>query len=124
MSTMESKSVFISRFDRIWTQARRVQLSQALCWSILTALAGISLLTIVDYWWELPHAWRLAGVVLIGVVSVSVGITLIVKSVKRWRRQATAAAIEQVFPQLGQRIRTTVQYGPLSTDEIEHALGE
>ncbi|MCY0464288.1 hypothetical protein OVW20_29325, partial [Klebsiella pneumoniae] len=42
-----------------------------------------------------------------------------VQSVRRWRRQATAAAIEQVFPQLGQRIRTTVQFSPLSSGEIE-----
>lgn len=120
MSTIESKSAFISRFDRIWTQARRVQLSQAVCWSLLTALAGISLLTVVDYWWELPRVLRVAAIIAIGLLSCVVGVALIVRSVKRWRRHATAAAIEQVFPQLGQRIRTTVQFGPLSANEIEH----
>jgi hypothetical protein len=48
-------------------------------------------------------------------------IMLSVQSVRRWRRTATAAAIEQVFPQLGQRIRTTVQFGPLSSDQLGEA---
>src|SRR5204863_5613793 len=30
------------------------------------------------------------------------------------------ATIEEVFPQLGQRIRTTVQFGEMSSDEIQH----
>lgn len=118
MSTTETKSAFITRFDRIWTQARRVQLLQALCWSILTALAGIALLAVLDYWLELPHAVRISAVVLIGTASLLVAVSLTLKSVNRWRRQATAAAIEQVFPQLGQRIRTTVQYGPLTDGEL------
>ena len=112
------KSAFISRFDAIWAQARRVQLSQALCWAVLTALAGVALLAAADYWLELPLALRLAAVVAIAVGAVAVAVSLAVQSVRRWRRQATAAAIEQVFPQLGQRIRTTVQYGELSEGQI------
>ena len=110
----ESKSAFISRFDAIWAQARRVQLSQALCWAVLTALAGVALLAAADYWLELPLPLRLAAVVAITVGAVAVATSLAMQSVRRWKRQATAAAIEQVFPQLGQRIRTTVQYGELS----------
>ncbi|MCI0361342.1 MAG: hypothetical protein L0211_22900 [Planctomycetaceae bacterium] len=119
MST-DSKSVFLSRFDHIWAQARRVQLSQALCWAILTLLAGIALLAAADYWLELPLALRLAAIAAVAVASVAVAISLGVQSVRRWQRQATAATIEKVFPQLGQRIRTTVQYSELSEDEVEH----
>jgi hypothetical protein len=114
----ESKSAFISRFDAIWAQARRVQLSQALCWAVLTALAGVALLAAADYWLELPLALRLAAVVAIAVGAVAVATNLAMQSVRRWKRQATAAAIEQVFPQLGQRIRTTVQYAELSEGEV------
>ena len=114
----EAKSAFITRFDTIWAQARRVQLSQALCWGVLTALAGVALLAAADYWLELPLALRLAGVIAIGIGALAVAINLTVQSVRRWRRQATAAAIEQVFPQLGQRIRTTVQYGELSEGQM------
>ena len=113
------QSTFVSRFDRIWAQARRVQLSQALCWGVLTALAGIAFLAALDYWWELPRLARIAALVATGIAAVSVAVVLSIQSVRRWQRQATAAAIEQVFPQLGQRIRTTVQYGELSTGQIE-----
>jgi len=119
MST-DSKSIFLSRFDHIWAQARRVQLSQALCWAILTLLGGIALLAAADYWLELPLALRLGAIAAVAIASVAVAISLGVQSVRRWQRQATAATIERVFPQLGQRIRTTVQYSELSEDEVEH----
>lgn len=114
----DSKSAFISRFDAIWAQARRVQLSQAVCWAVLTALAGVALLAAADYWLELPLPLRWGAMAAIVVGAVAVAVSLAMQSVRRWRRQATAAAIEQVFPQLGQRIRTTVQYGELSDGQI------
>src|SRR5687768_2439625 len=116
MSTATNQS-FLTRFDRIWAQARRVQMLQALCWAVLTALAGVALLAAVDYAFELPLAIRVAAIVAVAVASVGVVISLSLQSVRRWRRQATATAIEQVFPQLGQRIRTTVQYGELSAGQ-------
>ena len=70
--TADSKTVFLSRFDHIWAQARRVQLSQALCWAILTLLAGIALLAAADYALELPLALRLGaiGAVVVGSLAV------------------------------------------------------
>ncbi|MGI8982556.1 MAG: hypothetical protein ACR2FY_25265 [Pirellulaceae bacterium] len=120
MST-DTRSAFVTRFDRIWTQARRVQLWQSLCWGVLTALGGIALLAAVDYLLELPHLLRIVAIGAISVASIAVVTMLSVQSVRRWRRTATAAAIEQVFPQLGQRIRTTVQYGPLSSEQRSEA---
>jgi hypothetical protein len=119
MATADTKSAFVSRFDRIWAQARRVQLSQALCWGVLTALAGIALLAAIDYWWELPRLARIGALVATAIAAVVVAVMLSVQSVRRWQRQATAATIEQFFPQLGQRIRTTIQYGELSQGQIE-----
>jgi hypothetical protein len=116
----DSKSVFLSRFDSIWAQARRVQLSQALCWAILTLLAGIAFLAAADYALELPLALRLGAIAAVAVGALAVAIGLGVQSVRQWQRQATAATIEKVFPQLGQRIRTTVQFSELSEDEVEH----
>ena len=121
MSTVEARSNFVRRFDRIWGQARRVQLSQALCWGLLTALAGVALLAAADYWLELSRPLRLSAVAAIGTASLAVAMLLGFRSVRRWQRNATAAAIERVFPQLGQRIRTTVQFGELSTGQIEES---
>src|SRR5262245_56589952 len=102
MSTAQTSS-FVSRFDRIWAQAGGVQLSQSLCWGVLTALAGVALLAAVDYWWELPRLARVAALIATGIGAVTVAVMLSIQSFRRWQRQATAAAIEQVFSQLGQR---------------------
>jgi hypothetical protein len=88
---------------------------------VLTALAGIALLAAADYWLELPQVVRTGAMIVTIVAALTVAVMLCIYSLRRWRRQATAAAIEQVFPQLGQRIRTTVQYGPLSPRQIEGA---
>jgi len=114
------KSRFLRRFDRIWSQARRVQLVQALCWGILTVLAGLGLLAAADYWLEMSRPLRQTGLAVAVLASLGVAIGLVIQSLRKWQRTATAATIEEVFPQLGQRIRTTVQYGELSSEEIQH----
>ncbi|HUY34323.1 MAG TPA: DUF4175 family protein [Pirellulales bacterium] len=119
MSQAQIQSSFVRRFDRIWIQARRVQLWQAACWSLLTALAGIALVAALDYEFELSRRWRLAAAAANAAASLAVALGLAARSLRRWRRNATATTIERVFPQLGQRIRTTVQYGDLSRNEIQ-----
>lgn len=119
MAQADPRSGFVRRFDRIWLQARRVEYWQAACWALLTALAGVALLAAADYVWELASTWRVAAAAAIAAISAGVAAGLAIRSVRRWRRNATASAIERVFPQLGQRIRTTVQYGELSTNEIQ-----
>src|SRR5438094_357799 len=121
MSAGEFQSRFVRRFDRIWSQARRVQLSQAVCWAVLTLLAGLSLLAAADYWLELSYVVRQAAVIAIGLGAASVAAVLSMRSFHRWRRQATAATIERVFPQLGQRIRTTVECAELNSAQLQGA---
>ncbi|HEV3024379.1 MAG TPA: DUF4175 family protein, partial [Pirellulales bacterium] len=115
----ETRSGFIRRFDHIWQQARRVQLWQAVCWSLLTALGGVAALAAVDYACELSRPWRVLAASAIAIAAVAVAGYLAVRSLRNWQRNATASAIERVFPQLGQRIRTTVQFGNLAPGEIE-----
>src|SRR5829696_9058360 len=118
--SQDVQSRFLLRFDRIWAQARRVQLVQAICWGVLLALAGLGLLAAFDYAFELSHTLRVIGLSTVAVASAGVALGLVVASLRRWRRSATAATIEEVFPQLGQRIRTTVQFGEMSSAEIRH----
>lgn len=118
MPHAETRSGFVRRFDRIWLQARRVQLWQAVCWSLLTALAGVAALAAVDYAFELSRPWRLTAVIGIALAAAAVALGLAARSLRRWQREATASAIERIFPQLGQRIRTTIEFGELSTGEI------
>ena len=119
MPSTDSRSGFVRRFDRIWLQARRVQYWQAACWALLTALAGVAIVAGADYAWELARPWRLAAATAIAAASLGVALGLALRSARRWRRNAAASAIERVFPQLGQRIRTTVQFGDLPLGDIE-----
>jgi hypothetical protein len=118
MSAANSESVFMQRFNQIWSQARRVELTQAACWALLTALAGLALLAAADYWLELSRPARIVALGLIGVSSLAVASLLATRSFRRWQRQATAATIERTFPQVGQRIRTTVQFSSLTAGEL------
>ncbi|HVX12865.1 MAG TPA: DUF4175 family protein [Pirellulales bacterium] len=118
MSTVRT-SGFIRRFDQIWRQARRVQFWQASCWALLTVLAGIAALAAVDYACELSLTYRALAALGIVVGALGVAVYLAARALRRWQRNATASAIERVFPQLGQRIRTTVQFGELSEGQIE-----
>src|SRR4051794_15059451 len=95
MSTARTESVFMERFNQIWAQARRVELTQAACWALLTALAGLALLAAADYWLELSRPTRIASLGLISIASIAVAARLVVCSLRRWQRQATAATIER-----------------------------
>src|SRR4051812_6810646 len=121
MSAGEFHSTFVERFNRIWVQARHVQLSQALCWSVLTVLGGLCLLAAADYYFELSLTARTGAVLAIGAAALVVAVVLVARSFRRWRRQATAATMEYVFPQLGQRIRTTIECAELSGAQIADA---
>lgn len=116
----EPRSRFVQRFNRIWLQARAVQLWQSLGWTILAGLAGLAAVMLLDYYWELTHGARVVAMAVVGAATLGVGLSLCVASLRQWGRGATAAAIEQFFPQLGQRVRTTVQFGELPAVQVEH----
>ncbi len=118
MANVETRSRFVRRFDAIWLQARRVQMWQAACWALLAALAGVALLAAADYVWELSRPWRVAAIAATAAATLGVALWLALRSLRSWRRTATAATIERVFPQLGQRIRTTVEYAELPPEAI------
>jgi hypothetical protein len=120
MST-QLESPFLRRFDALWSRLRRVQWGQSLSLTGLLAVAGLGLLIALDYRYELPRGVRQAG---LGAVALVV-IGWLAASVRRtWRsgtKPRTAAEIERAFPQLGQAVRTTVQFGQASTGDVTGA---
>lgn len=120
MSTIH-ESPFLRRFDALWARLRRVQFGQSLTvWGLAVLAVWIALIA-ADFWLELSRGARIAG------IGVGIGLALAF-AWQLWRqyrqggtRPRTAAEIERSFPQLGQSIRTTVQYGEASTDQIQAA---
>jgi len=111
---------FLGRFEQIWAALRRHQVRQGVGWSVLTAALGLGLLAWADYRLELSWATRAAG---LGAAAVAVLLVLwhaVVEPLRWWTQPRTAVEIEQRFPQLGQRIRTVVQYAGLTDEAVLH----
>ena len=64
--------------------------------------------------WSCRWNVRAAGLAVAGAASLVVLLTRVVLPLRWWTRPRTAAEIEGRFPQLGQRIRTVVQYAGLA----------
>jgi hypothetical protein len=112
-------SNFVTRFDRVWASLRRYQVRQGLAWSLLAAALGLMALVAADYRLELPWRVRAAGLAALSIVVLAVLAARVVSPLRWWTRPRTAAEIESRFPQLGQRIRTVVQYAGLPTERID-----
>lgn len=121
MSTVMQDSRFLRRFDTLWLRIRRVRFGQTLAVAGLTALLGLAGLVAADYLWELPREARAGGLAIVGTV-----ICVCIAGVARlyWRsgsKPRTAAEVERAFPKLGQSVRTVVQFGAASPDQVRAA---
>ena len=110
---------FLARFDRVWASLRRYQIRQGGAWSLLAATFGLMALVAADYRLELSWSVRAAGLAALSIVVVAVLATRVVVPLRWWTKPRTAAEIESRFPQLGQRIRTVVQYAGLPAERID-----
>lgn len=116
--TTYAAAPFMDRFRSMSARARRIQCSQALCGVCLAAAAGWGLLAWSDYAWELERSARIAGfAVLIGAVVLYAGRELRLL-LRAQCRPSTALDIEEAFPDLGQAVRTTVQFGSWPEDRL------
>ncbi|NLS95247.1 MAG: hypothetical protein GXX96_24075 [Planctomycetaceae bacterium] len=106
----EENSTFVQRFDVVRKAVIRMQVVRGLCWGICTAGAAIAALAAADYFLEWPWhtraTWLVAGMGFAAFVS-AMGI---LRPVLHWSRPKTARELEALFPQLGQRVRTVVQF--------------
>ena len=119
MSSVDTKPAFLERFDAVWAKMRRTQIGQAVCWGLLIALAGFTALAAADYWFEVARNDRVVGLSVIVIVSLALAMTWIVRAVRQWSRPKAATEIEERFPELGQAVRTSVQFGTQSSESLE-----
>jgi len=80
--------------------------------SLIIALIGLVLLASVDYSWELPTSIRSRTVVIAGTLILIACLAWCVRAYRRWSRSAVAGELETTFPELGQRIRTMIEFAP------------
>lgn len=116
------ESKFLALFAHVCTSLRRYQVCQGLCWTLLAAALGLAVLTAADFRWELPWSERVIGLFAGALVTLAVFGGRVIAPLRWWTRPRTAVEIEGRFPQLGQRIRTVVQYAELP-EELIHFEG-
>lgn len=110
---------FYDRFEHLRRKLRR-----HLGWQTLTVLAIGSLLGFLaiaglDYRFEMPWLIRAVWLAIASAAAVVVAGWLLIAGLTRWNRGGTASAIEHRFPELGQRVRTTVEYRGRSNDQLK-----
>jgi hypothetical protein len=123
MSTVDQvaaqDSPFLRRFDTLWGRLRRVRLGRVLALGAILAAGAFALLCAADYWLEWPRAARMAGLVTLGAGVLAWLGSGVRRHALGLTRPRTAADIERAFPELGQSVRTTVQYATVAPEEIE-----
>jgi hypothetical protein len=120
LAISESQDVtFHTRFEHVWASLRRYQVRQGLGWSFLAAALGLAALAAADYRLELPWNLRAAGLLAAVAVTMVVLWGRVIAPLRWWTKGRTAVEIEGRFPQLGQRIRTVVQYAGLPAELID-----
>lgn len=116
---LNRETAFLNRFRSVWARKRRVELGQVAVTTLLLALVGLGLLALADYLFELN---RSARVVALGVTLSAVAVFAVNslwRTVRRWSQPTTAAEIEAAFPQLGQSVRTTVQFSAMQAEQAQ-----
>jgi hypothetical protein len=104
-----ASTVLLDRLEDTRRELQRYHWIRAVLGSILLALLGLGLLTVLDWAWPLSFGVR--ALLLGGVVGL-VGWRFLRerRSVHDLARGEAAAAVEGRFPQLGQRVCTTAEY--------------
>jgi len=110
---------FLNRFQRILRRNFRVRAGQLVVNTLLLVLTGIVLIATVDYCWELDRTSRAIAVTIWILGTILLATMLGRQTGLRWSPPTTAAEIEAIFPQLGQSVRTTVQFSAMQADQVQ-----
>ena len=101
---------FLNHFRHLQRAFIRTHCLTALGGALSGLLLALLLTVVADFMWELSgpvRQWALA-IAISGALFVACrGVW---QAFHRWRSQSTAAALESSYPQLGQRVRTTIQF--------------
>jgi hypothetical protein len=113
----------VERLESTRADMRSFHRTRGLLRTALVALALAGLLAALDWWLVLPTAARGIGLLALGALSVVLlGYGLITAS-GRFNRRDAAAEVETAFPQLGQRVRTTLDYAEPDAETMAAAPG-
>lgn len=114
-------SRFLDRYDAVVWRVRIGHALVAVFQTLLVALAGFALLTVADFLWELGPSTRWAGRWAITVVTAVIGWRAALRFARHCAYWNSAAELEYRHPELGQSLRTTLQFGRMTDRELHQA---
>jgi hypothetical protein len=100
----------VDQLDGTRTGMRVFLQCRCLLRTVLVVLALGGLLAAADWLWVLPTMVRGAGLLVLGALAVVLLGRGLIGAARKFGRQDAAAEVEAAFPQLGQRVCTTVEY--------------
>jgi hypothetical protein len=110
MTATDNPRSFLDRFERLWRKCRWMLVSERLLWTLAAFCSGFAALALMDWLFEATWAVRAT---LLGLLALSCAAGAATGGWLAWRgcgRQQVAALLEARFPQLGQAVRTAVQF--------------
>jgi hypothetical protein len=111
---------FLQRFQSVWARQQRVQFGRVCTGTLIVAAMGLAVVALSDYRWEWSPSVRTAGLIVVAVVAAGWGLRSLLAMWRSSPQPMTAAEIETAFPELGQSVRTAVQYGRMPVAQVEH----
>ncbi len=118
-NTTTREAAFLNRFHLVWSRKRRTQLGQVAASSLLLAVVGWGIIAAADYAWELDRTARAIALGTMVLAVLAFAVNSLWRTMRRWNQPTTAAEIEAAFPELGQSVRTTVQFGAMQVEQVE-----
>ncbi|MEX2026470.1 MAG: DUF4175 family protein, partial [Pirellulaceae bacterium] len=110
MASRLSTSDFLSRFDRVVHSYRRACVLQTVFWCLLVLLLTLGAVAAIDFVFEVSRDVRaVATSAILAIAIASLG-WLSYRALVRTNDDSVAAKLESDFPELGQAIRTSVQF--------------
>jgi hypothetical protein len=110
---------FLRRFEQIRTSLCRYQGWLGLAATVLATATALGFLAWSDYYHELSRPTRTVLLAIAGLAILFVVWKKLISPLRWWTQPRTAFEIESRFPELGQRIRTVVQYAGQSEAAID-----
>ncbi len=118
MSDQKAATAFVARVDAVHRATRFAEVSRGVGWTLLVVACGLILLAAADSSFELPWLNRAVGLAVVAATGGFVATRQIIGPLIWWSRPRTAVEIEQRFPELGQRVRTVVQFSGHDAAEV------
>jgi Domain of unknown function (DUF4175) len=102
---------------------RRYRLALALAGAAFVGIAVASVVAVADVSWVLPTWVRAVGLVALAGSMVGVLAKGLLAHGRRFGKGEAAAEVESSFPELGQRLRTTLEYSEPTPDTAPASAG-